>query len=441
MLSRSKKKKASPLGQVIATIEKQAVSPTGLSLLSKFGPRLIPILTPLLLSGLGFFGFFPGCSKTPSGPLPEITQKIRPGGKSEVIANDPNRPNPFQLTATTKNPTPIPQPTVPQPNAPKPGAPLSPTAGTGYDIIFAFWNCENFFDDQNDNRTGPADKDYDPWYAKNPDILRLKLEKMTEAILSINSGRGPDILALCEVENIRAMQLLQGALNAKISDPRLRYQYLVMKEMNSGRHIAPAVLSRLPVNNSRTKVIGNRQRTIQCHLMMGEKELIVIATHWTSRLQDGDRQRMDYADKIYGACSAIYLSNPKADIIICGDLNDNPTDASIIKGLHSSANPAETVASTGSLRLFNLFGTWTPAAGTGSIFYQGWHQFDQILVSPGMLDAEGWSCDPSSVRVVNHLTKPADKNRRPWRFGGEKDTGPRGYSDHFPVTVRLIARP
>ena len=65
---------------------------------------------------------------------------------------------------------------------------------------------------------------------------------------------------------------------------------------------------------------------------------------------------------------------------------------------------------------------------------------DQILVSPGMFDAQGWSVDASSTRVVNHLTKPGDKNRRPWRFGGEKDSGPRGYSDHFPVSARLIAR-
>ena len=77
----------------------------------------------------------------------------------------------------------------------------------------------------------------------------------------------------------------------------------------------------------------------------------------------------------------------------------------------------------------------------GTLYYQGWNHFDHIIVSPGMLDGQGWSCDPSSARIVNHLTKPGDKNHRPWRFGGEKDTGPRGYSDHFPVTARLIARP
>jgi hypothetical protein len=41
------------------------------------------------------------------------------------------------------------------------------------------------------------------------------------------------------------------------------------------------------------------------------------------------------------------------------------------------------------------------------------------------------------VHTVNTLHKPDDRKKRPWRFGSEHDKGPRGYSDHFPVTVRL----
>ena len=39
------------------------------------------------------------------------------------------------------------------------------------------------------------------------------------------------------------------------------------------------------------------------------------------------------------------------------------------------------------------------------------------------------------------LVRPGSTNHAPWRFGNEKDTGSgRGYSDHFPVTVRLKVR-
>src|SRR5207248_11010297 len=70
----------------------------------------------------------------------------------------------------------------------------APAAGDGQgDYLFCFWNVENFFDDRLDHRTGPGDKEYDGWVANNPDILKLKLDKLSEALLKLNDGRGPDI--------------------------------------------------------------------------------------------------------------------------------------------------------------------------------------------------------------------------------------------------------
>jgi hypothetical protein len=63
--------------------------------------------------------------------------------------------------------------------------------------------------------------------------------------------------------------------------------------------------------------------------------------------------------------------------------------------------------------------------------------FDQICVSPGLLDAAGWSVVPDSAAVVPEY---ADNRGRPNRFGGPSDKRElwlRGASDHFPVTVRL----
>jgi hypothetical protein len=50
----------------------------------------------------------------------------------------------------------------------------------------------------------------------------------------------------------------------------------------------------------------------------------------------------------------------------------------------------------------------------------------------------GWSCDPDTAKIVNNLT--ADKKGHPKRFGSQHDKidlEERGYSDHFPVSVRL----
>src|SRR5688572_14468204 len=74
------------------------------------------------------------------------------------------------------------------------------------DFLFCHWNIENLFDDEDNGRKGPGDRDYDPLYAHNPDLLKLKLDKLTEAILRMNNGKGPDILALVEVEGVRAAE-------------------------------------------------------------------------------------------------------------------------------------------------------------------------------------------------------------------------------------------
>ncbi len=315
-------------------------------------------------------------------------------------------------------------------------APGSTSAGQR-DYLFCLWNVENLFDDQDDNRTGPGDKEYDDLYPRRPDLLRLKLAKLTEALLAMNGGKGPDILAIVEVESIRAAELLRQALNAKL-DPAWRYDNVLMKEISVGRHIAPAIITRLPVIRDRTRNFGSRFRIVEGHILLDGQELIVLASHWTSRLREGnDKGRAEYADKLYGAANAIHRSNPAADILICGDFNDSPHDVSVTQHLRGTSDARAVRTGGPSLQLLNLFGDKDATAGFGTHYYSRWFIFDQILVSPGMLDSAGWSCEPASVRTITSLAKPADRNRRPWRFGNENETAARGYSDHFPVTVQL----
>lgn len=319
----------------------------------------------------------------------------------------------------------------------KPASATQTAASTGpAEYVFCHWNVENFFDDKNDGRTGPGDREYDAWFAEHPDILKLKLAKLTEAILKINAGKGPDILAIVEVESIRAAELLQQALNDKLADPALHYQHVLMKEIAGGRHISPAILTRLPVVKDRTRTLDHNHRILVGHIKVRDHELVVIASHWTSRLQEsGKKGRANYADKIYGAANAIFRANPAADFLISGDFNDDPDDESVTEHLHATGDP-KIARTSDALRPFNLLAGKDPKE-FGTHFYKQWHIFDQILVSPGMLDERGWSCDPNSVRVVNELHRAADRQKRPWRFGGPSEKGERGYSDHFPVTVKL----
>lgn len=317
--------------------------------------------------------------------------------------------------------------------------PQSDAAGETGDVLFASWNVENLFDDRFDHRAGP-DKEYDAWFASDPAAREEKYAHLSEAIIAMNGGRGPDILAVMEVEGLRAAELLQDALNRRLPEPGLQYSHLLMKEVAGGRHIAPAILTRLPVRGDKTRLHGRRQRILEGHVVVNGHDLVVFASHWTSRITDKDgRHRADYADQLYGAYRAMWKSNPAVDLIICGDFNDPPDAPSVRTHLHAVAAADQVRQADGDL-LLDLMAGKEPAR-FGTHYHEGWWIFDQFVVSPGLLDDRGWRCEPESVTTVNTLFRPGDRLRRPWRFGNEHDRGSRGTSDHFPITVRLRVAP
>jgi endonuclease/exonuclease/phosphatase family metal-dependent hydrolase len=310
--------------------------------------------------------------------------------------------------------------------------------GNGQNVFFCFWNVENLFDDREDQRLNKADQEFDRWFARNPEILQLKLSRLSKALVAMNDGNGPDIIAIAEVEGMRAADLLRQALNARLKDPALHYQHTLMKEVAGGRHIATAILTRLPVRGDKTRLHGNRLRILEGHITVNNHDLVVVASHWTSRLTDktGDH-RAKYGDQIYGLFRAMYKSNPGVALLVCGDFNDTPDSPSVSDHLRAVGDVERVRRADGGPLLFNLFAQKDPRQFGTHYFGRNWMIFDQIAVSPGLLDGAGWTCDVDSAQTVNTLYRPNDRQRRPWRFGNEHEKSERGYSDHFPVTVRL----
>jgi endonuclease/exonuclease/phosphatase family metal-dependent hydrolase len=305
------------------------------------------------------------------------------------------------------------------------------------DYFFCFWNVENLFDDRDDGLKG-ADGVYDKWFAEDEDDREKKYNNLADALVKMNDGKGPDIIAAVEVESQRAAELLRDHLNSRLEDPALHYKYVLFKEVRLGRHIAPAIISRLPASDA--KQLDRRYRILEGRITVGHHELVILASHWTSRVSDEEGDRRDvYGDKLYGHFRAMYESNPKVDVLVCGDFNDPPDDDSVEKHLHAIGDRKKVLKEEDPPLMLNLFRNLDPAMH-GTHYDSGhWFIFDQITVSRGMLDDEGWSCEPDSAKIVNSLTKPKEKDKvgRPWRFGNRKNEGDRGCSDHFPVTVRL----
>jgi endonuclease/exonuclease/phosphatase family metal-dependent hydrolase len=315
-------------------------------------------------------------------------------------------------------------------------------AGPPRDYLFCFWNTENFFDDRDDGEKREPDKEFDSWFANDPDILALKLSRLTSVLKEMNDGRGPDILAIAEAESERAAELLAKSLNEAL--PKAPpYKHVLFRDPKGGRHIATAVITRLPVIADKTRLHGRRQRILETHVTVNGHDLVVLATHWSSRVSDEGGGRDRYAEVIYGRFHAMYRSDPKVDLLICGDFNDNPDDKSVTEFLHATGDLQKVKAGGDEPMLYNQFAKlWEENRGkdnrdkVGSHYYRGHaYIFDQICISPGLLDEYGWTCLPQTAHIHRH--KFVDRKGQPLRFGTERDKGERGPSDHLPVTVRL----
>lgn len=324
-----------------------------------------------------------------------------------------------------------------------PGPPPVPVpASTADGYLFCTWNVENLFDDRDD----PADRDADEtWFGAHPEAVTEKVGLLARALLLQNEGRGPDVLTVVEVENRRAVELLRDALNSVLPPDVPRYTGLVHRDNRSGRRIEPAVLTRLPVRDDRTRSFAPL-RILEAHLEgPGGAPLVVLASHWTSRIREGsEARRAAYADTLYQRARELTDSDPAADVLIAGDFNDEPGDPSVGEHLHALADPdrvRDASRAGAPLRLLDLTARLDPARD-GTYYYKGrWEVLDHLVASPGLLDPSGWQVMPETVRVENSGSLRFGRDGRPWRFGNPGNTNPRGPSDHFAVTVRLAVRP
>lgn len=322
-----------------------------------------------------------------------------------------------------------------QHRSPSPVAPAPPG-----EYLFCFWNVENLFDDRDDGREARGDREYDGYFATDDEARRQKLAHLADVLLGLNGGRGPDVLALAEIESERAVELLQTTLNARLGEPTLHYGTRLYADPSGGRNISTGILARLPAEADRTRLLGRRQRILEGRLIAAGRPLTVIASHWSSRVSDRTgATRSRYADVIYGRCKAMLLANPAIDLLVCGDFNDNPDDPSVVEHLRATGD-ADALRAAAEPRLYNPFAVLYQRGEASHYYGRTGYLFDQICLSPGLLDEASWSYLPGSAAVVRER---ADRQGRPNRFGGANDKRPlrlRGASDHFPVTVRLRVR-
>ena len=316
---------------------------------------------------------------------------------------------------------------------------LITNACTENNIKIAFWNVENLFDLENDQLTN--DDEFSIGGKKNMDerIFNKKITNLSEVIDSIDA----DIFALCEVENISVLETLNNS-------SKTRDYSIIHYDSKDLRGIDVALFydqrKILFLESESIKIPMPNDKPTRDILLAtftkNNKKLFVFVNHWPSRyggVKETNPLRKIAANTLRNKIDTILHVEPHADIVILGDLNDEPTDESIINELGATMYIDSLIKHN--YALYNLMGKWHQSDLGATYKYGGKDLvYDHIIVSNGLLDNLGFKYLPESVSIFDgykYRQHGGKYDGYPYRFwAGNKLLG--GYSDHMPIYFTIL---
>ncbi|MCM1041965.1 MAG: endonuclease/exonuclease/phosphatase family protein [Bacteroides sp.] len=317
--------------------------------------------------------------------------------------------------------------------------------------MVGFYNLENLFDTIDDPLTN--DKEFLPngSYGWTGMKYRNKLHNLAVAISSIHQEVGgamlqvPDILGVSEIENRKVLEDL-------VAQPELApYDFGIVHYDGPDRR---GVDVGLLYKKDKFTVLGSRSVNIPFERMefYTRDQLVVsgiymgdtihfIVIHWPSRLggeKKSSPKRELAAEYSRGIVDSLLAVNPKAKVVLMGDMNDDPYNNSVVKIMNAPKQDDYTKLQPG--QMFNAsYGLFK--RGVGTLCYQGkWNLFDQMIITQGLTGKDRSTLKFYGYRIFNDpmlIQKSGKYNGYPLRThaGGVYLNG---YSDHFPVYMILI---
>lgn len=326
-----------------------------------------------------------------------------------------------------------------------------PAPPSGETVTLMTFNVENLFDSEDD--PGKDDRTYLPIEAKrnqghraacaeidNPywrdqclnwdwdeDVVERKLSVVAAAILQVEDGRGPDIVALQEVENIRILE-------------RLRTEYLeaagyrpaILIEGADDRGIDVAFLSRLepvgepelhsiPFRGFPEERIADTRGILEATFRLPDGTLLTgYAAHFPAPYHPYEMRVQAYR---FLAELREALPDGRA-AFAAGDFN-TPGDEDREQGMLANyVRPTWQVAHEAGC----------PGFCPGTHYYgrgETWSFLDMILWSGG---DSGWQLVPDSARLANDTPAQMTREGHPRRF---RMPEAEGVSDHLPLVVDI----
>lgn len=308
-----------------------------------------------------------------------------------------------------------------------------------------FYNVENLFDWTHDSLKN--DYEFLPEGNRHWTKYRFyeKLNRVYKVCMACGTdGVPPAVIGICEVENDFVLKQLIEKTPLK----NFGYQF-VHYEAPDVRGVDVALLYRediFELFDSKPFTVtfpfdtASKTRDILYvkGLLFGEDLIHIFINHWSSRYggQAATMTKRNYAaEYLRTICDSILNDNPKSNILIMGDLNDDPTDASVMDFLTIQRSKYD------SLNLVNLT---LPLAerGIGTLKHGiSWNLFDQIIVSQSLQKGQHGIkiCEEPIIFRFNFLlmedkTNGGEKLFR--TYSGMKFLG--GFSDHLPVGVDIL---
>ena len=323
----------------------------------------------------------------------------------------------------------------------------------------AFYNLENLFDTIHDE--GKNDYEYLPDGGMKWTSFKYenKLNNMAYAISQLGTDedpRGAACVGVSEVENIGCLYDLCRVLKDKYNR---HYEPILLegpdrRGVDVGFLYNPAMFKpvstkgyELHAHYADGGVVRSRlQLWVSGYMLDDDRKIVrdkihISVNHWPSRYggEESSRATRDTAAMLCKqVCDSIYLKEPRAKIIVMGDMNDDPFNHSCAVVMGAKKTREE----VGEQGFFNTM--WQKLdRGIGSLAYQGsWNLFDQIFISEPLMNAqleEGkWVYWKSQIFNKDFLTVQEGKDKgTPFRTV-KSGVWQNGYADHYPTMIYLI---
>ena len=315
-----------------------------------------------------------------------------------------------------------------------------------------FYNQENLFDTCHD--AGKNDYEYLPAKGWNSEKYTSKLKNMSRALADMGTDVLPDagcaFIGLAEVENANVLRDLtaQPPLKAR----NMQFCHI---EGPDKRGIDCALLynpALFTVKN--VKLVPYVQELAKDSAFytrgfltvrgeMAGDDVAVIVCHWPSQFS-GSFYRESGARQTKAVKDSLLRLNPEMKVFVMGDMNDDPTSKSMYEVLRAQPEISE----VGEGDMYNPWYNILAKEEKGTLYYRGkWNLFDQIVLTPNLLNKDGKKKGYSSLKYWNHqvfrrdylLQQEGHYKGAPLRTkaGGKWLNG---YSDHLPVVLYLVKK-